>query len=162
MIPSRIARTIAGREWPDVQSQYKLAPGIFWFTCAGHGGAVAVIGTADLPEQAVQAARVCQLVELAVIEDLGGTTRTLSTSGQFYTRASLCEWATRSDRRTLVECWVGEEDCAWATLAMCSPAMREGMERKMGCRPLSEREARETVERWHPEFLGALEQRAAA
>lgn len=38
--PAAIARRMATQFWGAVQRQCKLAPGIWWFTTAGHGGLV--------------------------------------------------------------------------------------------------------------------------
>lgn len=65
--PSAAARRLAGQLWPDVQKQRRLAPGVYGFTCAGHGGVIAVIGKAQLSPAHVAAARDAELTELVVI-----------------------------------------------------------------------------------------------
>ncbi len=56
--PASIARRIAGDVWGHpVLSFSELVPGVFTET-PGHGGIVAILAVADLPERAVQAARV--------------------------------------------------------------------------------------------------------
>ena len=70
--PSRIARYVAAKEWPEVQSQRKVARGVYRFSCAGHGGLVAVLPEAEaviehpLALRAFHAAGM--VVEVGVIE----------------------------------------------------------------------------------------------
>jgi hypothetical protein len=121
--PSRIARTLAGQLWPDVQQQYRCIPGVYGFSCAGHGGLVAVIGVADLPEDAVNAAREAGKMEYAVAVSNGRGYKTYTS--ERYTPASLHEMA-RHPLCTLYELWVGEEDCDWATIAYAQPKVIAG------------------------------------
>jgi hypothetical protein len=53
-----IARHIAGDTWGHpVDHCFQLVPGVFNAHTPGHGGIVAILAAADLPEPAVQAAR---------------------------------------------------------------------------------------------------------
>lgn len=45
---SRVARTAAQAAWPGVRRQRKISDGVFGFTYAGHGGIIAVIGSAPI------------------------------------------------------------------------------------------------------------------
>lgn len=162
--PSRIARTVAGHMWPDVQQQTKITTGVYTFSCAGHGGLVAVIGEADLPADAVAAARACGLIELVAVVREGRRTRIFSSAPSDsrngnYTRESLEDFARRNPQRvSLVEVWIGEEDCAWATIALVSPAVRDGLVR-IGCAAsaVTGDGPYATVQRWNEEFLVALD-----
>lgn len=156
--PSRIARTIAGQLWADVHSQHKLADGIFAFSCAGHGGVVAVIGVADLPDAAVQAARGQGLVELAVVVTRGRNTR-IFTSHK-YERASLIELASTNPDATLYELWIGEEDCGWATIIHSAPhALAGGIKAGYFADHVTIDDVNSSLTRWHPAFIAALENR---
>ena len=56
--PRSIARHIAGDTWGrPVSGCWQLIPGVFRADTPGHGGIVAILAVADLPEPAVQAAR---------------------------------------------------------------------------------------------------------
>lgn len=107
--PSAIARYLAGQLWPQVQFQKKVAKGIYGFTCAGHGGIVAVIGATNLGDHFIEAARTCKLTELVVVTPAG------KYSTHKYTPESLREYA-ETHGYPIFECWVGEEDCDWATI----------------------------------------------
>jgi hypothetical protein len=78
--PSRIARAVAAGLWPDVQQQTQIATGIYTFDCARHGGVVAVIGVADLPDHAVDVARRLGKIELVVVAPRSGGPHDLLTS----------------------------------------------------------------------------------
>lgn len=159
--PSRIARTMAAQLWPDVQSQYRCAPGVYGFSCAGHGGLVAVIGTADLPADAVQAARDCGKIEVVAVRHLGGNRYQTMTSAK-YTAASLREYCERG-RSELVECWIGEEDCDWATIAYVAPKVVAGGQRAGYFSQSADAEyVRDCLERWNPDFLERVEMVASA
>ena len=144
---SRVARRVAGALWPDVQSQKKVAPGTFGFSCSGHGGLVAVIGEAPFTEEQVQRAREYGSIELAVF----GHGRSYTTAT--HEAAGLREWAERYGAE-VYEVWVGEEDCAWALLAWESEEIREGMFTAGYSTQLSAAEVLETVETWNPRWLG--------
>jgi hypothetical protein len=152
--PSAIARHVANATWPGVQTSDKLAKGIYWFTCVGHGGAVAALGEADLPDANVEAARTTGRLELVAITPWKGK-RYYSTAAR-YTRESLERWARRHDFPT-VEVWVGEEDCDWAQIAYCSAEMREAMRTKLGCSRISERDCFDSLRRWNERYLRALD-----
>jgi hypothetical protein len=147
--PSRIARRVAGALWPDVQAQRKVAPGTFGFTCAGHGGLIAVAGAAPFDEATVQRFRDYGRTELVVTAP--GRAYTSVT----YTKDSLRELAERYEAATLYEVIVGEEDCDWALLAWESEEIREGMATAgYFSRVATREEVLETVERWNPRWLG--------
>ena len=55
--PASIAKHIAGETWGrPVEPFYQLVPGVFSAQTPGHGGIVAILAAADLPDLAVQAA----------------------------------------------------------------------------------------------------------
>jgi hypothetical protein len=156
--PSRIARTMAAQLWPDVQSQYRCAPGVYGFSCAGHGGLVAVIGTAGLPADAVQAARDCGKIELAAVTlTTTGRGTSIKTSMK-YTKESLRTWTEQRTDRELVECWIGEEDCDWATIAYVAPEVVAGGQRAGYFSQSADTEyVRGCLERWNPDFLARVD-----
>lgn len=154
--PSRVARTMAGALWPQVQSQYKVARGIYGFSCAGHGGLVAVVGEADLPAAAVDVARECGKTELMAVVSNGGN-RTKTYTSARYTRESLrkmAEWPWV----TLIECWVGEEDCDWATIAYVAPEVISGGIRAGYFSQSADQEyVRGCLEHWNGDFLAKID-----
>lgn len=153
--PSSVARTMAGAMWPDVQDQKKVAKGVYEFSCAGHGGLVAVLGVANLPTEAIAAAREQpdRFIELVAVRPGHRYTSVR------YTKDSLRALA-QNPYVELFECWVGEEDCDWATIALVSPEVREGMA-KNGRYEITEQDARKCCERWNQTFLNALQEVAA-
>jgi hypothetical protein len=149
--PSAVARAIAGKIWPDVQASYTLGRGVYGFTCAGHGGIVAVLGVADLPEDAVNAARKCGKTELVL--KVPGRYMT----SEEYTRDSLEEYAA-SHRWPIWEVWVGEEDCDWALIVLANDKLRlGGIASGYFSESATAQYARENAERWNPEYLAELE-----
>lgn len=163
--PSRVARAVAGREWPDVQVQRWLAPGVFGFTCAGHGGIVAIVGVADLPEAAVELAREHGQTELIVFRPgevmySGGSPAGLRTP--IYRRESLERWA-RERRFPTFEVWVGEEDCDWACIVLANDGIREGgIEARYFASGLTAEDVRGCAERWSGAFVRELDRLAVA
>ena len=155
--PSRIARKLAGDIWPDVQHQRKLAPGIFDFSCAGHGGTVAVLDAADLPADLVDLARKHGKTELV------GNYHGRLISSELYTRETFERM--RAAGMPVYECWAGEEDCDWALIALASPAMCAAIAARMtsgampGVRTADgmRQYARECSERWNPEFVADMD-----
>lgn len=101
-----------------------LAKGIYNFSCAGHGGVIAVLGVADLPEHAIEAARKTGKIEVVMVQ--GRRTYT----SEKYKAESLREHARANPSATLYEVWVGEEDCDWATILYASEKAREGAKKK--------------------------------
>lgn len=160
--PSTIARAVAAREWPEVQRQVKIGPGVFGFTCAGHGGIVAIIGVADLPAAAVDAARAEGLTEFVVCRP----GEICYTSGQsltapMYKRSSLEEYAAARPELPAFEVWIGEEDCDWSTILYANDALRVGALSRPGHHGyLAEGVTREDVERsacdWNPDYVEAF------
>jgi hypothetical protein len=156
--PSALAR--AAVPWEDIQSQRKLAPGVFWFDCAGHGGAIAVIGVADLPTRAVDAAR--ELGMLATVAIVSGPRRrTYSTTRGYSSDQLRTLAASHPDQVELADVWIGEEDCDWSTLALASEPMRKGMVETGGygaeMTPERLRQAAfECAQRWNERFLAAF------
>ncbi len=153
--PNVVAHKIAGDFWPDVQEQTLVTKGIYNFMCTGHGGMVAVIGSADLPSAAVAAARRHKLIELVAIVKLGSETKIFSSATSSREDVERLGAGANSE---LVEVWVGEEDCDWATLAAVSPACRAGMRDKLG---ISEEHATldgalASLERWNEDFLADI------
>jgi hypothetical protein len=158
--PSRVARTVAGREWPDVQSQHKLAPGVFGFSCAGHGGIVAVIGIADLPERAVELAREHGKTELIVFRPgeamyCAGSPASMSTP--IYKRDSLAAWAEQHPNYPAFEVWVGEEDCDWSLIVLANDEIRTGgIAGRYFSETTTEEHVRDSARSWNPDFFTAL------
>ena len=148
LTPSRIARRMAGELWPDVQPQRKLAPGVFDFSCAGHGGIVAVLDAAELPAELVGLAR-----KHGKMEFVGYYGGRLITSER-YTRETF-ERLQESGRQVW-KCWVGEEDCDWALIALASEAVCVALAEKWrgrdgaaGVRDYAVDNAR----RWNPDYI---------
>lgn len=156
--PSAVARRVAAALWPDVQRQEKLAAGVYDFSCAGHGGVVAVLGTADLPERAVDVARKHGLVGVVARAYAGGGRHRFYT-GHRYGDEQLRELAAaRPDAVELSEVWVGEEDCDWATVALASPDVRETYAKRLGKSADDvHRMAFESCQRWNEPFLADLD-----
>jgi hypothetical protein len=154
---SRVARCVAAALWPDVQSQRKLCRGAFAFSCAGHGGIVALLDELSLADREVQAARECGLVALVARVDDGRSCRTYCTAagydeGQLQAQARAYPHAVE-----LREVWIGEEDCDWATLALVSEAVRDGMLRSgYATAEITRDYAYQTVQSWNERFLAAL------
>lgn len=145
---------MAGALWPDVQSQSRVAPGIYGFSCAGHGGLVAVIGEAELPAAAVAVARECHKVELAVVT-YGHRTRVYTTAK--YTAESLRRIAEHPDAE-LFECWIGEEDCDWATIAYVAPeVISGGIRTGYFSQSADDEMVRACLKRWNEDFLAKID-----
>lgn len=149
--PSRVARAMAAATWPDVQHQTKLGPGVFDFSCAGHGGIVAVLNAANFPPEVVEVAREHGKTEL-IVYGFGGFSTT-----ERYTRESLAEWADAHGFPQW-EVWIGEEDCDWALLVVADPTLAGPMARGWRKTPAEVAQyARENAERWNPDVLAALD-----
>lgn len=159
--PSRAARTVAGREWPQVQFQYRRAPGVFGFSCAGHGGIVAVLAVAELPDVAVSAARELGKTEFIVFAPgetmySGGSPAGVRTP--VYRRESLEQWAAASPRLPSFEVWVAEEDCDWSCLVLADPGLLDGgIKAGYFSSHLTIDDVRGNAQEWNPAFLAALE-----
>ncbi len=154
---SRIARAVAAREWPDVQRQAKIGRGVFGFSCAGHGGIVAVIGVADLPDAAVEAARAEGLTEFVVFH--GGKVYYTAGDGPapVYKREPLEAWAKDNPSADYFEVWVGEEDCAWATIVYADDSLRDGgVKGGYFSAGITREEVESSCFDWHPEYAGRL------
>jgi Asp-tRNA(Asn)/Glu-tRNA(Gln) amidotransferase C subunit len=155
--PSALARTVAGQLWPDIHKQYKLGKGVFGFSCAGHGGIVAVVGSADLDPRHVEAARQRGMVELVAEVRRGSKTKRYSSSR--YKRSDLEQLARAEPNAvTLTELWVGEEDCDWATILHGHQQLLEGA-KQAGYLTASTtmEDVEETVQHWNERFLAALD-----
>lgn len=150
--PSKIARSVAAQQWPDVQVQAKVAKGLFQFVCAGHGGLVGIVSEMEVEPKYIEAARKAGLIDLVLRVPCGRQRRirTLS-SAAGYKAEDLCAWheANQLNDSELIEVWIGEEDCDWATLAYVSPLIRDSL-------GASQDEVRSLVERYNPEFVEAL------
>lgn len=159
LTPSRIARAYAASAWPDVQSQTKLAPGVFDFSCAGHGGTVAVLDFADLPAELVALAR-----KHSKTEYVGLHGRSLITSEQ-YTRETFERM--REHGMPVFEVWAGEEDCDWSLIALASERICAAMAEKMrDGSPMATADgmhtyALENAARWNPGYLRDVAERYA-
>lgn len=169
--PSSIARRIAQRMWPDVQEQKKLTAGVYEFESAGHGGMVAILNNAQLPENAVEAARKLGMVDIYAVVRTGARRTTLTLESEYWSEESRVEyllWLNRAKNagRLLAygEVWVGEEDCAWAPLVVSSPTLHEAWLRSRSNEQTSPeqiealaRYPRENCSRWNKDFLAELE-----
>lgn len=151
--PSRIARTMAGALWPDVQHQQQIAKGVYGFSCAGHGGIIAVIGVADLDESAVEIAR-----REGKTEFVGNYAGRLITSER-YTKGTFLDMQTMGDRYQVWEVLVGEEDCDWAVVLLSLRDTNAALASACG-KYLSETvtlaEVRNAVRDWNPDFWYGL------
>ncbi len=121
--------------WEDIQQEEEIAPGVYWFCCAGHGGAIAVLSAAThLSTEGLQAARERGLITEVEVQHGAG--------------------------RRCFEAWVGEEDVEWATLALASTAICDGLARRT-TKPLTADQVRalalKTCQRWNERFLVALD-----
>jgi len=177
--PSRIARAVAAKFWPDVQVQTKYAPGIFNFSCAGHGGLVAVLGEATFRPEHIELARKhgYLLPYAAVTKYRDGTGPvSLHLCESITVAAAWNEWADNLPLAAVLasgEVWVGEEDCEWATIAACSPDYMAGWEAKVRAGDgwtFADDAARDryiaefitgdyprgVLSRWYPDFLADL------
>jgi hypothetical protein len=145
---SRLARFVAGREWPDVQTQAKYADGAFWFTSAGHGGTVVRLDR--FSAEAQTALRAAGLVEYVVVRKHANATKL------YYSRDynHLNEYAERNGF-DLVEFAVGEEDCGYADLFFVNDSLREAANAKMGGSHTRD-EVADTVKNWNVDFYEAL------
>lgn len=161
LTPSRVARTVAAALWPQVQSQYRCAPGVYGFSCAGHGGLIALLEwnseptAAELSPEAIAAARAEHKTEfVAFVSNGRGFKSYTSATYTVESLRKLAEWPWTH----LFEVWTGEEDCDWATLCYASPKILTGAI-KAGY--LSEGVTREDVrgnlQRWNPDFLALME-----
>ena len=149
--PSRVARTMAAAQWPDVQDQRKCTRGVFGFTCSGHGGLIAVIGEADLPDAAITAARETGRTGLVVFSP----GRTFTT--EKWTPDSLTAWA-ESRGYPIFEVWIGEEDCDFATLCYANDEIRTGGIRSgYFSESCTAEYCRENIDRWNEEWLAIFE-----
>lgn len=149
MAPNAIARLVAGQLWPDVQRQYKLTKGVFAFSCAGHGGIVAVIGVADLPNANVEAARELGMTEIVVNAGANYTSVTRD-------RKALTDYA-RSGGYPCQEVWIGEEDCDWATIALASEQVRTGMSAAGYSSEIDYEHAYASCRSWNERYLKLLD-----
>jgi hypothetical protein len=147
---SRVARFVAAKEWPDVQTQRKYADGAYWFTCAGHGGTVVMLDR--FAPFAQETLREHNLTAFVVVQTAGRRTK-LYYSGE-YERESLLRFAV-SNGYEVVWVAVGEEDCGYADLFLAKDALRVGMNAKTGSTQTCE-EVADTVKNWHPGFYTAL------
>lgn len=132
--PSRIARFVGGKEWPDVQSQKKVATGVYSISSAGHGGLVAVFPAAfkSVPQRAFDAAKATGRIYEVVVVKFGR--RTDSSYSFEYTAESWERWKTQvlaGGNAELYQVWPAEEDCECLTLLLVSQDVREGESKLM-------------------------------
>jgi hypothetical protein len=74
-----------------------------------------------------------------------------------YTADSLRKLAL-DPRVTLHECWIGEEDCDWATIAYVAPEVVAGGQRAGYFSQSADTEyVRGCLERWNPDFLARVD-----
>lgn len=129
LTPSRIARAIAARQWPDIQRQCKIGRGVFGFSCAGHGGIVAVLEHAELSADAIEAARASGFVVDCYIP---GTGRTFAA-------------------------WIGEEDCDWSTILFADDSLRTGAIRgRYLAEDVTREDVERSARDWNPDYVSAL------
>jgi hypothetical protein len=148
---STIARSVASAMWPDVQQQRKVAPGAYWFSCAGHGGVIGIVDELGLSDEIIQVARDCGLIALVADVNHGNRHRRYCTAAG-YNEAELRNLAREYPTRvTLHEVWIGEEDCDWATLAYVNDGV-------LADTSATRQEARECCERWsNADFVAAVD-----
>ena len=146
---AKVARRLASQKWGEVCTQRKAAPGIWWFSCSGHGGYI--VDTDVHPEAAV----ICG-------KDYTDTV---------YARYSTKHWDGRfwpSEQH--FACF--EEDCDWAVCeALYLMRYPEGFRRAYGANAGAgdaewaarrlERAVVPTLARWHPE-IGCAQAMAAS
>ena len=150
-----IARSVAAAMWPTVQRQRKLTRGAFEFSCAGHGGIVALVDQLDITPEILEAARQTGRIALVGRFNLGRRTQTTCTAAG-YNRASVETNAERYPAHSeLREVLIAEDDCEWATLALVSPAIRAAFN-------VTEADAREVADRYFPDFVAAIDALAVA
>lgn len=158
----QIARSLAQQAWGTVNGQKKLAPGVFAFSCSGHGGIIAFIdedGINPTVEQ-MQAARKEGLVHLVSTTENRGRQTTCSTHDCYNREQMMLNKRDFADRVQLNEVWYGEEDCAWATLAATFPVIAEGMVKKnfttLTSTAAVQAQARETLTHYHTDYAEAI------
>jgi hypothetical protein len=153
---SQLARSVASQQWPDVQSQKKVASGTFGFSCAGHGGLVGVVDSlpADVSEADIQAARDAGLIATVLI--VHNRRKRIYSSAAGYSAGALAAYKGQEGYEVR-EVWIGEEDCDWATLVLASDTIASGAAGKYlsGTSETVQAVAAETAERWCSKFLAA-------
>jgi hypothetical protein len=142
--PSTIARHVANHEWPDIHQQKKIAPGVFWFISAGHGGCVAML---DIFDQASQDA----------LRSHGKTTKVLITGKRCWSERRY-SWAMpyADEGGTIVEVVIGEEDCDWACIFLAKPELIDDANEKLGGGAWTLDMVATTACRWNPAFAAEL------
>lgn len=154
-IPSKLARAAAAQTWPDVQRQTRIAPGVFGFDCAGHGGIVAVIATAQLSPTAVEAARSAGLIDTVFHVKNPRRSRTYLASQ--YDRAELdAIAASYPDRVTVSDVWIAEEDCDWSTVFYGNGPLLEAARGKYLSEHVTMEDVNDSVRRWNAPFVASL------
>ena len=160
--PSSVARKIASDHWPLVQSQNRLARGVYGFSCAGHGGIVAVRDHCDIAPAVWNIARDAGQTDLVAYHPNGrrwGKGQWWTTAN--YERNPLEEWARATPGARLFETWSAEEDCDWALMVVAYPELASGGQRAGYFSGTDPREllayARENATRWNAETLARLE-----
>lgn len=147
MNPSTIARHVANCEWPDVQSQKKIADGVFWFTSAGHGGCVALLNRFGEDEQ--KALRTAGKTQVVMINPAG---KRCWYGGRFDFQQSFYE----PQGYTFVEVVVGEEDCDWACIFLADTSLIEKANVALGGHPWTVKDVAQCCYRWNPAFAAEL------
>lgn len=155
--PSQLARNLAERLWPDVQSQMQLAPGVYDFSCAGHGGVIAILDHANFPERNVKAARDLGFTELIGVQRVSANRRRFyaTVGSNAYTRESIEKAAAAHPSFKVFEAWVGEEDCDWATIFYSDPKLIDKANAKGW--GVSEKIVRNCLVNWNERFLAEVE-----
>lgn len=155
--PGRLARAVAAQAWPDVQTQQRIDRGVYGFVCAGHGGIVAVIGEADLPEEMIEAARRLGKTELVLEDHAGGRIKRWTTP-RYRAEDMRRKAGQHPDRLTLSEVWVGEEDCDWATILYANPDLiQKSIDAGYDGPGLDLAGVKGSLERWNEAFLAELD-----
>ena len=167
VVPSTVARHVAGATWGQpVQSQNRLAAGVYSFSTPGHGGVVAIVGVADIAPHALRAARETDRIGMYV--NIGGK---VCSTAQGFTRHSLDGWiaANAAWQGQAFEFWTGEEDCEYASVmlglsdaafakALATDAKRMTIPAEQWLAEFGTRDYyRGVASRWQPEFLTALD-----
>ncbi len=123
----------------------RMAAGVYWFSCAGHGGCVAVHGIANISEGAWAAARASGKTMI-----VGRAGRRLY-NDHHYNAAQVRvldeQW----------EVWIGEEDCDWATIYMAHNDL-DGLIKRSEAKGMTlDREyVARSCKSWNPDFYTAL------
>lgn len=163
--PSRIARTLAAQEWPEIQRQTRVAKGVFGFSCAGHGGMIAIIGVANLDASVVDVYRRLGKIETVKVYPrrwkLDGTVTQWGLARMSWHGQDQLDRLDTDARTVTYEVIIGEEDCEWALVVY---AMKDDLADGYFASSSAEMTiyASECMYRWNPEVSAAIIETALA